>query len=416
MMETQTFEQKLEGYAELAIKVGINLQPGQRLLIVADPLEVAPLVRSVAACAYQNGCMLVTVLWGDEQLERIRFQHAPRDSFEEYPAWLTEGRLQSIEQGDAFLYIFSGDPELLKGQDPALIEVSSRTFWQHYKPILNHQGKSSVQWSVVSPPTLSWATKVFPNDPPQEAEARLWDAIFHACRLDAPDPIRVWQDQVNSLRKRKEYLTIKQYAALHFSGPGTDLTVGLPAGHIWNGGAIQTPAGVAFVPNLPTEEVFTMPHKEKAEGTVTATRPLFYSGNLIEDFHLTFSEGKVVNFSAKKGENILRTILETDENSKRLGEVALIPHRSPISQSNLVFLHTLYDENAANHLALGAAYQFTLRDGEGMTEEEFAAAGGNQSLSHVDFMFGSADMNVDGLQTDVTTEPIMRAGEWAFDL
>ena len=415
-MQPSTFQQNLDRYAELAVKVGLNLQPGQRLLIVADPLEVAPLVRAVTKCAYQNGCRLVTVLWGDETLERMRFQYAPRDSFEEHAAWLTEGRLRSIEQGDPFLYILSGDPELLKDQDPALIEIASRTFWQHYKPISNHQGKSSVQWSVVSPPTLSWATRVFPNDPPQEAEAHLWEAVFQACRLDGPDAVGVWQDQVKSLSKRKEYLTTKQYTGLHFSGPGTDLRIGLPAGHIWNGGSIQTPAGVAFVPNLPTEEVFTMPHKAKAEGTVTATRPLFYAGNMIEGFHLTFSEGKVVDFAARKGENILRTILETDENSKRLGEVALIPHRSPISQSNLVFLHTLYDENAANHLALGSAYQFTLRDGEGMTEEEFAAAGGNQSLSHVDFMFGSAEMNVDGLREDGTAEPVMRAGEWAFDL
>ena len=415
-METFTFEQKLEGYAELAVKVGLNLQPGQRLLIVANPLEVAPLVRSVATCAYQNGSRLVTVLWGDETLEKIRYQHAPRDSFEEYPAWLMEGRLRSIEQGDAFLYIVSGDPELLKDQDPGLIELASRTFLQHYKPILDHQGKNSVQWSVISPPTLSWATKVFPDHSPQEAEARLWEAVFKACHLDAPDPVALWQAQINSLGKRKDYLTAKQYTALHFTGPGTDLTVGLPQGHLWFGGATHTPAAIPFVPNLPTEEVFTMPHKDKAEGTVTATRPLHYAGNLIQDFQLTFSEGKVVSYSAQKGENTLRTILETDENARRLGEVALVPHGSPIAQSGLVFLHILYDENAANHLALGSAYRFTLKGGEGMSDEEFAAAGGNDSLTHVDFMFGSSEMNVDGLGTDGTAEPVMRAGGWAFDL
>lgn len=415
-METTTFEQKLERYAELAVKVGLNLQPGQRLLIVANPLEVAPLVRSVAACAYQNGCRLVTVLWRDEPLERIRLQYAPRDSFEEYPAWMMEGRLKCIEQGDAFLYIVSGDPELLKDQDPELIEIATRTSLQHYKPIGDHQGKNTVQWSVISPPTPIWASKVFPDHSPQEAEARLWEAVFKACRLDEPDPVALWQRQVTILGKRKGYLTAKQYTGLHFTGPGTDLTVGLPEGHIWVGGATHTPAAVPFVPNLPTEEVFTMPHKARAEGVVTATRPLNYAGNLIEDFRLTFSEGKVVSFAAQKGENTLRTILKMDENAKRLGEVALVPHHSPIAQSNLVFLHILYDENAANHLALGSAYRFTLKGGEGMSDEEFAEAGGNKSLTHVDFMFGSGEMNVDGLRTDGTAEPIMRAGDWAFDL
>lgn len=415
-MTTLSFEQKLERYSDLIVKVGLNLQPSQRLVIIASPLDVAPLVRLVSKSAYQNGCRLITVMWLDEQIKKIRYQHAPRDSFDEYPAWMMKGVAQCMEQGDAYLQIYGHDPELLKDQDPKLIAIAGRALNESYKPIADHQGKNTAQWTVVYPPTLGWATKVFPDKPPQEAENQLWDAVFKACRLDGPDPIAFWQQQVINLGKRKDYLTAKQYTGLQYDGPGTDLTIGLPKGHIWSGGELQTQTGIPFVPNLPTEEVYTLPHKDTAQGTVTATKPLSYRGNLIENFSLTFSEGKVVSFSAQKGEDTLRNILETDENAKQLGEVALIPHRTPISQSGLVFLSTLYDENASNHLALGSAYRFTIKGGNAMSDEEFEQAGGNISLIHVDFMFGSGEMNVDGLKADGTAEPIMRMGEWAFDV
>ena len=415
-MKNQDFEQKLAKYAELIVKVGLNLQPGQRLFIVAFALEVAPLVRQVMKSAYQNESRFVSVHWIDEQLIKIRYQYAPRDSFEEFATWNTDGCLQCIERGDAYLQIAGLNPELLKDQDPDLLSIASRTQAKHYKPIRDHQGKNSVQWSLVCPPTSDWATKVFPKETPEDAEQSLWDAVFKVCRLDEPEPAIFWQQQVDNLGKRKEYLTVKHYTALQFSGPGTNLTVGLPDGHIWAGGSSKTPSGISFVPNLPTEEVFTLPHKNKIEGTVTATKPLSYQGNLIENFSLTFSEGKVVNFTAEKGEEILRNLLETDENSKSLGEVALVPHQTPISQLGFLFLNTLYDENASNHLALGDAYRSALEGGTAMSDEEFAQAGGNDSLIHVDFMFGSGEMDVDGLMTDGATESVIRAGEWAFDL
>lgn len=415
-METLTFEQKLQRYAELTVKVGLNLQPGQRLVIVAYSLDVAPLVREVAASAYQNGCRLVTVVWLDEQLDKVRYQYAPRDSFEEFFSWITNGVAQNIEEGDAYLQISGSDPELLKNQDPKLVAIAGRTFGKAYKSIMDHQQINLTQWSVVGSPTLGWATRVFPDKSLQEAESQLWEAVFKVCRLDKPDPVAFWQGQVNELGKRKEYLTAKGYTGLHYKGPGTDLTIGLPERHIWHGGESQTQTGIPFVPNIPTEEVYTLPHKDKTQGTVTATKPLSYRGNLIENFSLTFSEGMVVNFSAQKGEDILRSTLETDENAKRLGEVALISHRTPISQSGLVFLKTLYDENASNHLALGSAYRYTLKNGDQMKDEEFAQAGGNDSQIHVDFMFGSGEMDVDGLKSDGTSEPVMRQGEWAFDV
>lgn len=415
-METLSFEQKLQRYAELTVKVGLNLQPGQKLVIIAYSLDVAPLVREVAASAYQNGCRLVTEVWLDEQLNKIRYQYAPHDSFEEFFFWMTNGIAQNIGDGDAYLQISGSDPELLKDQDPELVAIAGRTFSKAYKPIMDHQQINLTQWSIVGSPTLGWATRVFPDKPPQEAESQLWEAVFKACRLDNPDPVAFWQGQVKELGKRKEFLTAKGYTGLHYKGPGTDLTIGLPASHIWRGGESQTQTGIPFVPNIPTEEVYTLPHKDKTQGIVTATKPLSYRGNLIQNFSLTFSEGRVVSFSAQKGEDILRSTLETDENAKRLGEVALIPHRTPISQSGLVFLKTLYDENASNHLALGSAYRYTLKNGEQMTDEEFAQAGGNDSQIHVDFMFGSGEMDVDGLKSDGTSEPVMRQGEWAFDV
>jgi len=415
-MNMPDFETKLRKYAQLIVKVGLNLQPGQRLFITATPLAVAPLVRKVMACAYQNKSKLVSVVWVDEQLEKIRYQNAPRDSFEEYPTWISDGALQCVERGDAFLRISGGNPELLKDQDPELIAVAGRTAAEYAKPISNHLMKSSVQWTVVCPPTPDWAAKVFPQDTPGDAELRLWDAVFKACRLDHPDPISFWQGHFVDLGARKEYLTAKQYTALHFTGPGTDLWVGLPEGHLWEGGNGNTTSGIPFTANLPTEEVFTMPHKGKTIGTVTATKPLSYRGSILENFSLDFSEGKVINFSAEKGEETLRKILETDPQAKFLGEVALVAHSSAISKLDLLFLNTLYDENASNHLALGSAYRESITGGEAMSDEEFAAAGGNDSLIHVDFMFGSQKMDVDGVLADGTTEPVMRAGEWAFEL
>ncbi len=415
-MKIQDFDQKLEKYTELIVKIGLNLQPSQRLILIAFSLDAAPLVRQVVKSAYKNGSRLVSVIWFDEQLDKIRYQFAPHDSFEEFAAWRTDGVLQCIENGDAFLQIGGGNPELLKDQDPELLAIAARTQAKHVKPIGDHQGKNSIQWSVVCPPTPDWATKVFPKNTPQDAEVRLWDAVFEACRIDEPDPAVFWKRQVNNLEKRAKYLTEKQYSALKFKGRGTNLTVGLPDRHIWAGGSNKTPSGISFLANLPTEEVFTLPNKNKIEGTVSATKPLSYQGSLIENFSLSFHEGKVVNFSAEKGEEKLRTLLETDETSKFLGEVALVPHQTPISQSGFIFLNTLYDENASNHLALGRAYRHNLEGGVTMSDEEFAKAGGNDSLIHVDFMFGSGEMDVDGLMSDRATEPVMRSGEWAYDI
>ena len=339
---TSEFERNLEKYADLAIKVGVNLQPGQRLWIRAISLDVAPLVRKVVERAYEHGSRLVSVLWEDEHLDKIRYQYAPRDSFEEFPTWTSDGARLSAERGDACLFISGRDPALLKGVDSELITTYQRTWSKHFKPFNDLRMKGFVQWSIVCPPTQRWAEKVFPNETPQDAEAHLWEAVFKTCRLDEPDPVAFWRKQVANLDRRKEFMTAKGYTALHFKGPGTDLRVGLPEGHLWMNANFMTKSGVSSLVNIPSEEVFTLPHKDKVNGTVTATKPLSYAGSLIENFSLTFSEGRVVSFSAEKGEEVLQGILEIDEAAKFLGEVALVPHKTPISQMKcVVFKHPI---------------------------------------------------------------------------
>lgn len=415
-MDKKEFDTLLEKYAELAVKIGLNLQPGQRLFIWAQQLEVAPLVREVAKAAYQNGSKLVSVLWNDDHLNLTRLENAPRDSFEEFPTWKTDARFNSMKRGDATLFVAGRDPELFKGQDPELVGKAARAYSEQFKPIMEMVARNSAQWCVICPPTPDWAAAVFPDSAQEVAESKLWDAVIKTCRLDHPDPVKYWQGYFDQIMVRGEYLTAKKYTALKYRAPGTDLTVGLPEGHLWIGGWDRTEGGITFAANLPSEEVFTLPHREMTEGTVTATKPLVYQGSLIEDFSLTFSGGKVVDFKAKKGQDILENILESDPNARYLGETALVPHGTPISQLGLTFLNTLYDENASNHLALGNAYRFNLKGGTDMSEELFAAAGGNESIIHEDFMFGSGEMDVDGILPDGTAEPIMRAGEWAFEV
>jgi len=415
-MDKKESDYILKKFADLIVRVGLNLQSEQRLFIWAQQLEVAPLVHAVTRAAYQNGSKLVSVLWNDDQMELIRLENAPKDSFDEYPAWKTDSRYNSMKGGDAALIISGRDPDLFKGQDPIRVGKATKAYRKHLKPILELVARNSIQWCVVCPPTQNWAAAVFPDSPQNAAESKLWDAVIKTCRLDQPDPVQFWKDYFDQIMIRGEYLTAKKYSTLVFKGPGTDLSVGLPEGHSWIGGWDRTSAGITFAANLPSEEVFTLPHRERIDGTVTATKPLAYQGSLIEDFSLTFSAGKVVEFKAKKGEDTLRNILESDSNSRYLGEVALVPHGTPISQLGITFLNTLYDENASNHLALGNAYRFNLEGGTDMSEEEFAAAGGNESITHEDFMFGSGEMDVDGILPDGTSEPVMRAGEWAIDL
>ncbi len=410
-----SFDEMLARYAELVVNIGLNLRAGQRLVVVA-PVEAAPFARQVVAEAYRSGARLVDMMWNDDQVTLARFQYAPRDSFEEYPVYKAEAITDYARSGDAILNIFAEDPDLLKDQDPELIKIAQLTGLKYSKPYLEVITQNGTNWCIASVPIPSWATRVFPDLEPGQAVDKLWETIFEVCRLKQGNPVEVWKEHVRNLKMRGEYLTRKQYRALKYTGPGTELTIGLPEGHVWVSGQLTATNGISYIANLPTEEVFTLPHKDQAEGVVSSSKPLSYGGKLIDDFQLTFEQGRVVDLKAAKGEEILRNLVETDEGARHLGEAALVPHRSPISLSGLMFYNTLFDENAASHLALGRGLHFNIQDGEKLSAEEFETRGGNNSLVHVDFMIGSDRLDVDGVLDGGTTEPVMRQGEWAFAL
>ena len=411
---SQPDELMLEKYAELTVHVGLNLHPGQRLLVRA-PVETAPFVRLVVASAYKAGARYVDVQWSDDLVSKARYQYAPRDSFEEYPVYLADGRQEYARSGDASLAIYAEDPDLLKDADQELVAIAVKTNQNHNKPFMDMLVRNQFNWSLVSIPIPSWAAKVFPDLPAEERLASLWKVIFKVCRVDLEDPVEAWRQHLSELSARCEALNRQRFTNLHYTGPGTDLTIGLPDGHRWLSGSSTSAGGITYVANMPTEEVFTLPHKDRLDGFVSSTLPLSYAGTLIEDFQLTFEEGRVVNFQAARGETALAKLLETDEGARRLGEVALVPHSSPVAQSGVLFYNTLFDENASSHLALGKAYQDSLDGGKSMSDDDFAAAGGNESLTHVDFMVGSDQLDIDGILADGARLPVMRGGEWAFE-
>ena len=420
-MQTNDFEHKMNVYADLAINVGLNLQKGQRLLIrgplmYGAPISAAPLALALARSAYRAGARLVDIFWGDEQTELYRFQLGPKDALEEVSKWKADAPFEHVKNGDAVISISGVNPDLFKGQDPELVSKYTNAIWTKLDPFLKITSNNQVNWLVISAPTPGWSAKVFPDLPPAEREAKMWETIFKLCRLDQPDPIAAWKTHVHNLEARADHLNAKKFSSFHYTGPGTDLTVGFPEGAIWCAASEKTSKGIPFIANLPTEEVFTLPHKDKVDGVIHSALPLNYSGSVIDDFALRFEGGKVVNSSAKVGEVVLQKMLATDEGACRLGEVAIVPYSSPISQSGLLFYNTLLDENAACHLAFGNAYQTTLKGGGSLSDAEFKAFGGNVSLIHVDFMVGSNKMDIDGILPDGRSEPVLRSGDWAFNV
>lgn len=407
------FEQILDQYAELAVRVGVNIQSGQTLVINA-PITSADFVRLVAKKAYQAGAKNVHIEWNDDQITRTKYDMAPDEAFQEYPMWKAKGFEELAEQGAAFLSIIASNPDLLKGVNPDRIAAANRTAGMAMQKYRSFIQSDRVSWCVIGVPSPVWAAKVFPHLPANEQMPQLWNAIFDATRANVEDPVQAWKEHNRNLDQKVSYLNQKRYKALHYEAPGTQLSIELPDLHIWVGGGSVNEDGVPFVANIPTEEVFTTPKKEGVNGTVKSTKPLSYGGNLIENFSLTFEKGRVVSFSAENGYETLKRLIETDEGSHYLGEVALVPHQSPISNTNLIFYNTLFDENASNHLAIGNAYSFCLEGGKKMSQEELSEQGANSSITHVDFMIGSAEMNIDGETAEGTREPIFRNGNWAF--
>jgi aminopeptidase len=408
-----TFDQKLDRLAEVAVRIGVGLQAGQELVITA-PTDALPLVRLITAHAYKAGAKLVTSFFTDDELTLARYQNAPDDSFDYAPAWFHDAIATAYRSGAARMGITGANPALLAKQDPAKVSRANVAASKASKPAMELITRHEINWTIVAAATPAWAALVFPDDAPEVALSKLWEAVFASSRITSADPVAAWKEHGANLKRRVDMLNDKRYSALRFftADDATNLTVGLADQHLWAGGGTTAGNGVYCQPNIPTEECFTTPHKDRVNGHVSASKPLSHQGTLIENIRCTFVDGKIVSATATKGEEAINKLISTDEGARKLGEVALVPNPSPIAQSGVLFWNTLFDENAASHIALGQAYSTCLIGGEKMSGEELTKLGANESLIHVDWMIGGPTMNVDGVHADGSSEPLMRDGDW----
>ncbi len=406
-----TLEQKLDNLAAVAVHVGLGLKAGQELVMTAS-LDGLPLARRITEQAYRAGASLVTTLYTDDEAALMRYRLAPNESFDRAAKWLYDGMGAAFKGGAARLAIAGGNPMLLSNEDPEKVGRANRAVSIAYRPALELITRHEINWNIVACATPAWAAAMFPDDKPDVALAKLWDAIFKTSRVDNDDPVNAWKAHDATLQKRAVFMNEKRYSALHYRGPGTDFRLGLSDDHVWMGGGTTAGNGLYCIPNIPTEEVFTTPHKDRADGTVRASKPLSHQGTMIEGIEVRFEKGRIVEARASRGQAVLEKLIDTDDGARRLGEVALVPHSSPIAQSGLTFLNTLFDENAASHIALGQAYSSCIKDGDKLTPEQLAGKGANESLIHVDWMIGSGELDIDGVTATGTAEPLMRRGEW----
>lgn len=408
-----TFEEKLEQYAELAVKVGVNIQKGQYLLINTST-DTLDFTRIVVKKAYEAGAGRVQVNLSDPVFTRAFYELGAEEEFSKYPKWIVAQRDELIERKGALLWIDAEDPDLLAGIQSSRISAQTKAAGEalvrYRKAVMN----DDIAWSIIAVPSQKWAAKVFPDLPENEQVNALWEAIFQTVRIGEGDAVEKWRKHVENLESRAKQLNEKKYSKLHYKAPGTDLTIELPEKHLWVSGSSKTPEGTTFIANMPTEEVFTLPCKYGVNGVVRNTKPLVYQGNIIDGFSLTFEKGKIVKAEAEVGNELLQDLIANDEGSSYLGEVALVPHQSPISSSGILYYNTLFDENASNHLAIGEAYPTCFEGGRELQEGQLEALGINTSITHEDFMIGSAEMDIDGILPDGTEEPIFRKGNWAF--
>lgn len=403
---------KLDKLAEVVVNIGLNLQPGQDLVLSSN-VAALPLVRKVVAAAYRAGAGSVVPLLSDDALSLALFEHGQDAAFDTAPAWLYHGMAEAFQGNAARLAISASNPLLMAGQDPEKVARASKAGAIASKPAMKYISEFQVNWSIAAYPTVEWARQVFPNLDDIDAVTALSEAIFEASRINIDDPVAAWEEHTANLRARTDWLNDQNFASLHFTGPGTDLTVGLAEDHAWNGGAASARTGIVCQRNIPTEEVFTTPHAHRVNGVVRASKPLVHNGTLIEEIVVKFEQGKITQATATSGEDVFLKLLDSDEGASRLGEVALVPHSSPISQSGLLFYNTLFDENAACHIALGQCYADCFRDPESLSPEDVTAKGGNTSVIHVDWMIGGPDTDIDGIKSNGTRVPVFRKGEWA---
>ncbi|RUT35556.1 aminopeptidase [Paenibacillus zeisoli] len=402
----------LSKYAELVVKVGVNIQQGQ-VLIVQAPIETAEFTRQIVSKAYEAGAKYVQVEWEDEQVTRIRYEQASDESFDYYPKWQADMMEQLAEGGGAVLHIKVPDPELFKGIESSKVSRAVRAAAVAREKYSSYVRTNKVSWSLIKAPTRAWADKVFADLPEEQRIEAMWEAVFQMNRVGLQeDPVKAWQEHIRHLKQSQERMNTKRYKSLHYRAPGTDLRVELPEKHLWLGDGDENAAGVYFVANMPTEEIYTMPLRTGVNGTVSSTMPLNLNGRLINGIRLTFKDGEVVEYDADTGREDLASLLETDEGASYLGEVALVPQDSPISRMGRIFYNTGIDENASCHFALGSSYPVNLEGGTKLSKEELLASGANVSLTHVDFMIGSADLEIDGELQDGRIEPVFRKGSW----
>jgi len=406
-------EQKIDKLAELAVKTGVSLQKGQDLLLTS-PIEALPLVRKVVEHAYKAGANLVTPLFSDPEITVSRFKYASDQSFDKATNWLYNAMAEAFDNNTARLAIVGEDPLLLSGQDPSKVSRANKATSIAAKPAMERITRFDINWNLISWPGKAWARQMFPELDQENAQRKLADAIFTASRVNSSDPISEWKKHNINLRKWSDWLNSQNFYALSYKGPGTNLTVGLADDHEWMGGASMAQNGVICNPNIPSEEVFTTPHAFRVDGEVCATKPLSHQGSLIENIKVKFEKGKIIEAHASKGEEVLLKVLDSDEGARRLGEVALVPDDSPISNTGLLFYNTLFDENAACHIALGQCYAKCFK-GDQLSKEEIASKGGNSSMIHIDWMIGSNKIDIDGVFKDGTKVPIFRQGNWARD-
>jgi aminopeptidase len=403
---------KLNRLAEVAVKVGLRLQPGQDLLLTA-PTVALPLVRKIAEHAYKAGAGLVTPFFSDEEVTLSRYRFGSNESFDRAAGWLYEAMSKAFAGNTARLAIVGDNPMLLSGQDPAKVARASKANSIAYQPALEKIVGFDINWNIIAYPSAPWAKQVFPGESEDIAVTKLADAIFAASRVDKEGAVAAWENHNARLRERTEWLNGQRFSSLHYNGPDTDLTIGLAEGHEWQGGASTAKNGITCNANIPTEEVFTTPHARRVSGHVVSSKPLSYQGTLVDNIAVRFEEGRIVESRASRGGEVLNKVLDTDDGARRLGEVALVPHSSPISKSGLLFFNTLFDENAACHIALGQCYSKCFVDGGKLTPEQIASQGGNKSLIHIDWMIGSDRTNIDGVYADGRRVPVFRGGEWA---
>ena len=408
----ENFSEKLKKYAELIVKVGVNVQKGQPVVLYISVTQ-QELAHLIVEEAYEAGASEVMIEWKDTFSEREFLKHASEERLENVPEYIVKKGNYIAGKKAARISVMSADPGAYSGIDQKRIAKNQAAMGKALRQVRKATQNNDLSWTVVSAADQAWAERVFPEKKGQAAIDALWEEIFKTTRIDKADPVKAWHEHDQKLHEKSDWLNEQQFSALHYVSPVTDITIGLPENHVWEGAGSFTPEGTEFMANMPTEEVFTAPDCRRIDGYVTSTKPLSYAGNILEDMKFTFKNGKVVEATAKKGQEVLEHLLETDAGAKSLGEVSLVPDPSPISQSGIIFFNTLFDENASDHLALGASYPFNVAGGTKMSDEELLDHGMNVSQTHVDFMVGSADMDIDGIKKDGTIVPVFRNGDWA---